>query len=140
MVTDKSAAAKAAKAAAKAASFAKLSPPVKHMTPPKSPNPYDKSPKKKEVKSHNIVILVNNDGTPYGLAFEGFYNGKEFVKALSNRNNALTYLGGLEFKLFSNLTTKWIISSKIGVCLWVLRIDATMDGTEGCFPMDAHTA
>ena len=142
MVTDKSAAAKAVKAAAaKAASLAKFSPQVKPVTPLKSPNPYDKkSPKKKDKNSHNIVILVNNDGTPYGLAFEGFYNGKEFVKDLSNRNDALTYLGGLEFKSFSNLTTKWVKSSKIGVCLWVLRIDATMDGTAGCFPMDAHTA
>ncbi len=52
--------------------------------------------------SHNIIPLVNNDGTPYGWAFENFYNAKDFVKDLSNRNNALIFFGGLEFKSFSN--------------------------------------
>ncbi len=91
-------------------------------------------------KSHNIITLGDNNGTPYGWAFEGFYKGKDFVKDLSNRNDALTYLGGLEFKLFSNLTTRWVKSSMVGGCLWVLHIDTTMDGTPGCFPMEAHTA
>ncbi len=51
-------------------------------------------------KSHNIISLVDNDGTPYGWAFENFYNAKDFVKDLSNRNDALIFLGGLEFKSF----------------------------------------
>jgi hypothetical protein len=128
--------------AAKAAAFSKKSP-IKITTPPKGPNPYNTSPKKKadeKKKSHNIIPLVDNDGTPYGWAFENFYNAKDFVKDLSNRNDALIFLGGLEFKSFSNLTTRWVKSSMVGGCLWVIHIDTTMDGTSGCFPMEAHIA
>ena len=66
---------------------------------------------------------MDNDGTPYGWAFENFYNVKDFVKDLSNRNAALIFLGELEFKSFSNLTTRWVKSSLIGGCLWVIHID-----------------
>ncbi len=59
-------------------------------------------------KFRNIIPLVDNDGTPYGWAFENFYNGKDFVKDLSNRNDALIFLGGMEFKSFFNLTTRWV--------------------------------
>ena len=83
---------------------------------------------------------MDNDDTPYGWAFENFYNAKDFVKDLSNRNAALIFLGGLEFKSFSNLTTRWVKSSLVGGCLWVIHIDKTMDGTSGCFPMEAHIA
>ena len=128
--------------AAKPAAISRTSP-IKVTTPPKSPNPYNCSPKKKadeKKKSHNIIPLVDNDGTPYGWAFENFYNAKDFVKDLSNRNDALIFLGGLEFKSFSNLTTRWVKSSLVGGCLWVIHIDKTMDGTSGCFPMEAHIA
>ena len=66
--------------AVKAAAFSKKSP-IKVTTPPKGPNPYNTSPKKKadeNKKSHNIIPLVDNDGTPYGWAFENFYNAKDF--------------------------------------------------------------
>ncbi len=83
---------------------------------------------------------MDNDGTPYGWAFENFYNAKDFVKDLSNRNDALIFLGGLKFKSFSNLTTRWVKSLLVGGCLWVIHINTTMDGTSGCFPMEAHIA
>jgi hypothetical protein len=128
--------------AAKPAAISKMSP-IKVTTPPKNPNPYNSSPKKKadeKKKSHNIIPLVDNNGTPYGWAFENFYNAKDFVKDLSNKNDALIILGGLEFKSFSNLTTRWVKSSLVGGCLWVIYINTTMDGTSGSFPMDAHIA
>ncbi len=65
---------------------------------------------------------------------------KDFVKDLSNRNDALIFLGGLEFKSFSNLTMRWVKSSLVGGCLWVIHINTTMDGTSGCFSMEAHIA
>ena len=65
---------------------------------------------------------------------------KEFVKHLSNKNDAMTFLGGLEFKSFSNLTTMWLKTSSLGENMWVIHIDTTLDGTIGCFPMDCHTA
>ncbi len=83
---------------------------------------------------------MDNDETPYGWAFENFYNAKDFVKDLSNRNDGLIFLGNLEFKSFSNLTTRWVKSSLVGGCLWVIHINTTMDGTSGCFPMEAHIA
>ncbi len=49
--------------------------PVKATMPTRIPNPYSSSPKKnaKEKKnSHNIIPLVDNDGTPYGWAFDFF--------------------------------------------------------------------
>jgi hypothetical protein len=49
--------------------------PVKATTPTRIPKPYSLSPKKnaKETKnSHNIIPLVDYDGTPYGWAFENF--------------------------------------------------------------------
>ncbi len=47
--------------------------PVKATTPTRIPNPYSSSPKKnaeEKKNSHNIIPLVDNDGTPYGWAFE----------------------------------------------------------------------
>ncbi len=67
-----------------------------------------------------------------------FLNAKDFVKDLSNRNNASIFLGGLEFKAFSNLTTRWVKSSLVGGCLWVIHIDTSKDGMTGSFPMSAH--
>ncbi len=57
---------------AKSAAALKTSP-VKATTPTRILNPYSLSPKKnaKEKKnSHNIIPLVDNEGTPYGWAFE----------------------------------------------------------------------
>ena len=128
--------------AAKPAVSSKKSP-VKVMAPPKSPNPYSSSPKKtadEKKNSHNIIPLVDNNGTLYGWAFENFYNAKDFVKDLSNRHDALIFLGGYEFKSFSNLSTRWIKSSLVGGNLWVIHINTSMDGSIGSFPMDAHIA
>ncbi len=114
---------------------------VKPTTPTRIPNPYSLSPKKnaeEKKNSHNIIPLADNDGTPYGWAFEKKINAKDFVKDLSNRNNALIFLGGLEFKAFSNLTMRWVKSLLVGGCLWVIRIDMSKDGTTGSFPMSAH--
>ncbi len=97
---------------AKSATALKTSP-VKATTPTRIPNPYSLLPKKNaegKKNSHNIIPLVDNDGTPYGWAFENIFNAKDFVKELSNRNNALIFLGGLECKAFSNLTTRWVKS------------------------------
>jgi hypothetical protein len=122
--------------AAKPAATSKTSP-VKVTTPSKSPNPYSSSPKKKadeKKNSHNIIPLVDNNGTPYSWAFENFYNAKDFVKNFSNRNDALIFLGGFEFKSFSNLTMRWVKSLLVGGCLWVIHIDTSKDGTPGSFP------
>ncbi len=72
--------------------------PVKATTSTRIPNPYSLSPKKnaeEKKNSHNIIPLVDNNGTPYSWAFEIFFNAKDFVKDLSNRNDALIFLGGL---------------------------------------------
>ncbi len=125
---------------AKSAAALKTSP-AKATVPTRIPNPYSLSPKKnaKENKnSHNIIPLVDNNGTPYGWAFEIIFNAKKFVKDLSNRNDALIFLGGLVFKAFSNLTMRWVKSSLVGGCLWVIHIDTSKDGTTGSFPMSAH--
>jgi hypothetical protein len=125
---------------AKSAAALKMSP-VKATMPTRIPNPYSLSPKKNDEEkknSHNIIPLVDNDGTPYSWAFEFFFNAKDFVKDLSNRNDALIFLGGLEFKAFSNLTTRWVKSLLVGGCLWVIRIDTSKDGRTGSFPMSAH--
>jgi hypothetical protein len=53
---------------AKSATVLKMSP-VKAMMPTRIPNPYSLSPKKnaeEKKNSHNIIPLVDNDGTPYG--------------------------------------------------------------------------
>ncbi len=67
-----------------------------------------------------------------------FFNAKDFVKDVSNGNNAVIFPGGLEFKAFSNLTMRWVKSLLVGGCLWVIRIDTSKDGTTGSFPMSAH--
>ncbi len=51
--------------------------PIKVTTPPKSPNPYNTSPKKNADEKkiyHNIIPLVVNKDSTYGCAFEIFYN------------------------------------------------------------------
>jgi hypothetical protein len=65
-------------------------------------------------KVHKILILVNSGGAPIGWAFQKFYDAKEYLKAISNRINMETHIGGIPFKAFSNLTTKWTLASGIG--------------------------
>ncbi len=74
------------------------------------PSPQKTSPKK-EGKKPKIVNLKHPDGTCYGWAFFHFYNVKEELKSLSNRDGMATFIGGIEFKPFSNLTTKWLQES-----------------------------
>ncbi len=67
------------------------------------------SPKKgvEEKKlGHKIINVTYPDNTPFGWAFDNFYDAKDFVKHLSNRDGKVTIFGGIEFKPFSNLTTK----------------------------------
>ncbi len=67
-------------------------------------------------------------------------DAKDFVKHLSNRDGKVTIFGGIEFKPFSNLTTKWVKSSMLGNLLWIIHIVMTKNGTEDSFPMQAHLA
>jgi hypothetical protein len=57
-------------------------------------------------KIHKILILVDSDGAPIGWAFQEFYDAKEYLKAILNRINMETHIGGIPFKAFSNQTTK----------------------------------
>ncbi len=109
----------------------------------KNNNPYSPSTKKTADEKKNIHIikpLLRTNSEPYGWAFENFYHAKDFLKDLSNRNDARVYCGGLEFKSFSNLTTRWVKNSSLGVNLWVLHIDNSRSGADNSFPMTAHVA
>ncbi len=79
--------------------------------------------------------MSNPDATPFGWAFHGFYDAKEFLKSLSNRNGETTHFGREVYRPFSNLTTKWVLTSGFSNLIWVIRIDKNLDGTENCFPM-----
>jgi hypothetical protein len=112
--------------------------PKKASTPVKS---YSMSPKKgaKEKKlGRKIINVTYPDNTPFGWAFDNFYDAKDFVKHLSNRDGKVTIFGGIEFKPFSNLTTKWVKSLMLDNLLWIIRIDTTKNRTEDSFPMQAH--
>jgi hypothetical protein len=85
-----------------------------------NPSPQKSSPKK-EGKKPKIVNLKHPDGTCYGWAFS--------ISTMP-----------IEFKPFSNLTTKWLQESLFDGFIWVIRIDVDLDGTEHCFPMTAHEA
>ena len=52
-----------------------------------------------------IVTLFNKAHKPIGWIFEGFYDGREYLKKLSNKTESVTVIGEMEFKLFSNLKT-----------------------------------
>ncbi len=87
--------------------------------------------------------MSNPDSTPFGWAFHGFYDAKEFLKSLSNRNGKTTHFGEDVYRPFSNLTTKWVPTSVFSNLIWVIRIDKDLDGTDNCFPMvniKAHAA
>ena len=66
-------------------------------SPPKAKempkNPYVPSPRNRnngdKVKEiHKILILEKADGTPFGWAFIGFYDVKEWLKSLCNRDGS----------------------------------------------------
>ena len=52
----------------------------------------------------------------------------------------VTLIGGIEFRPFSNLTTKWLKEAEFSGRIWVIRIDVDLDGTKHCFPLNAHEA
>jgi hypothetical protein len=89
---------------------------------------------------HKIINVTYPDNTPFGWAFDNFYDSKDFVKHLSNRVGKVTIFGGIEFKPFSNLTKKWVKSSMLGNLLWIVCIDTTKNGMEDSFPLQAHLA
>jgi hypothetical protein len=94
--------------------------------------------KKSEIKK--IINLSYPNATPYGWAFDGFFDVKEYLKDLSNRDSMVTIIGNLEYRPFSNLTTKWLKDSEFRRLIWVIGIDIELDGTDHCFPMEAHLA
>jgi hypothetical protein len=87
--------------------------------------------------SHNIINVTHPDNTPFGWAFDDFYDTKGFLKHLSNRDGEITIFGGIEFKPFSNLTTTWVKCLMLGNLLWIICIDTTKNGMEDSFPMQA---
>jgi hypothetical protein len=94
----------------------------------------------KKKLGHKIINVTYPDKTPFGWAFDNFYDAKDFVKLLSNRNGEVTILGGIKLKPFFNPTTKWIKSLMLGNLLSIICIDTTKNGTEDSFPMQAHLA
>jgi hypothetical protein len=51
-----------------------------------------------------------------------------------------THIGGIPFKAFSNLTTKWTLASGIGRTLWIIHIDPSRNDLENSFPTKAYPA
>jgi len=90
------------------------------------------SPKKKvkvdnKPSSHinlpQIVTLFNKTHKHIGWMFWGFYDGREYLKRLSNKNGSVTVIGEIEFKAFSNLKTKWMPESMLGDHVWGIQIE-----------------
>jgi hypothetical protein len=101
------------------------------------------NPQRKELKKklgRKIINVTYPDNTPFSWAFDNIYVAKDFVKHLSNRDGKVTMFGGIEFKPFSNLTTKWVKSSMLGNLLWIIRTDTTKNGMEDSFPLQGHLA
>jgi hypothetical protein len=96
--------------------------------------------KRRRQKKPKIVNLMHPNGTCHGGAFNNFYDAKEELKSLFNRDDMITVIGGIEFGPFSNLTTKWLKEAVFSGWIWVIRIDVDLDGTEHCFPLTAHEA
>ena len=92
----------------------------------------------KKQRVHNIIPLHYPDKTPYGWAFEHFYDAKEFLKDLCNRRNETTCLGDEEFKPFSNLTVHWVKHSALGDNLWIIHINAQANDDKNAFPIQCH--
>ena len=115
----------------------------KNSSPPQNKYKLTGSPMKnnngEKVKDmHKILYLSMVDGTPYGWAFLGFFDIKEWIKSMCNREGRTTTLGKEEFKPFTNLTIRWVLHLSVADKLWVIKIDATMTETEGSFPMGLH--
>ena len=104
-----------------------------------SPSPAHQK-KKDERNKPKIVNLIHPSGTCYGWAFYNFYDAKEELKSLSNRDGMITVIGGEELKPFSNLTTKWLKEAEFSNYIWVIRIDLDLDGAYNCFPLNCHVA
>jgi len=105
-----------------------------------SPSPSTPTKKKDNRNKPKIVNLVHPSGTCYGWAFHNFYDAKEELKRLSNKLGMVTVIGGIEFRPFSNLTTKWLQEAEVSNLIWVIRIDIELDGEENSFPLTAHVA
>jgi hypothetical protein len=128
--------------------------PTKHSSPQASgtpKNPYVPSPKnskngspkngnngKKAKELHKILILHNADEMPFGWAFVGFYDIKEWLKSLCNRDGSLTSLGTKTFQPFTNLTIRWVLNLELADKIWVIYIDTTKSEINGSFPVSAH--
>ena len=110
------------------------SPPQRRMEhSPKSRNNGDKA---KEI--HKILILKKADGTPFGWTFIGFYDVKEWLKSLCNRDGSFTSLGDETFQPFTNLSIRWILNSELADKIWVIYIDTNNGKINGSFPVTAH--
>jgi hypothetical protein len=103
-------------------------------------SPSSPQKKKDDRNKPQIFNLMHPSGTCYGWAFYNFYHAKEYLKGLSNRLGMTTVTGGIEFRPFCNLTTKWAKEAEFNNCIWVIRIDLELDGDENCFPLTAHVA
>jgi len=68
------------------------------------PSPRNRSNGDKAKEIHKILILEKADGTPFGWAIIGFYDIKEWLKSLCNRDGSLTSLGDETFQPFTNLS------------------------------------
>jgi hypothetical protein len=90
----------------------------------------------KKQRVHNIIPLQYSDEKPFGWAFEHFFDAKEFLKSLCK--NETTYLGGEEFKPFSNLSPHWVKNSSLGVNLWIICIKDETNYDESPFPVQCH--
>ncbi len=98
------------------------------------------SEKKKKIVHRIITLFKEDEITAVGFAFDNFYDRKEYIKSLSNRIGATTRIGGLTFKPYINLTSKWIGNSDLGPLLWVIRIVDTKEDLEGSFPTSVSVA
>jgi hypothetical protein len=66
-----------------------------------SPKNGNKGNKAKDL--HKILILLKADGMPFGWALIGFYDVKEWLKSICNRDGSCTTLGTKTFQPFTNL-------------------------------------
>jgi len=113
----------------------------------RSPTKSPESPSKtSNVQLKKNILQVTNvfhtNGTPFGWIFGHAYDIKEQLKALSNKNGEVIFIGDIEFKCFINLKVKWIPVSQVGNNLWVMRIDEvdTAGINDNIFPISAHKA
>jgi hypothetical protein len=92
---------------------------------PSSPKKKAKVVDKLSISIPQIVAMFNKAHQPVGWVFEGFYDGREYLKKLSNKTGRVTpVIGEIEFKAFSDLKTKWLPESMLGDHLWGILIEA----------------